>query len=266
MFSMPTSSGNAGPAAQGLEVADVVAGYGGAPVLKGLSLTVSPGQVVAVVGPNGAGKSTLMRAITGTVRISSGIVTIGGVDITKWSSERRSRRGLGYVPQSRDVFDSLTVQENLSMGGYMLPKREVDDRITNVFSLFPSLLPLRTRVASKLSGGERKLLGIGRALVATPTVLLLDEPTASLSPELSKVILTEHVRRLADTGVAVLLVEQKALQALEVSDWAHVLVGGETRISGPSGEVLARRDIREVFLGAAALAIEASTAEDGKRS
>jgi len=263
---MPTSSGNAGPAAQGLEVADVVAGYGGAPVLKGFSLTVSPGQVVAVVGPNGAGKSTLMRAITGAVRISSGIVTIGGMDITKWSSERRSRHGLGYVPQSRDVFDSLTVQENLSMGGYMLPKREVDDRITNVLSLFPSLLPLRARVASKLSGGERKLLGIGRALVATPTVLLLDEPTASLSPELSKVILTEHVRRLADTGVAVLLVEQKALQALEVSDWAHVLVGGETRIEGPSGDVLARRDIREVFLGAAALAIEASTAEDGKRS
>ncbi len=254
---MPTSLAESDSAApRGVEVVDLVAGYGGAPVLKGVSLTVSPGQVVAVVGPNGAGKSTLMRAITGSVRVSGGAVVLGGSDVSGWSSERRSRSGLGYVPQSRDVFDTLTVGENLEMGGYMLARRDVGGRVAEVFSLFPSLLRLHTRVASKLSGGERKLLGIGRALVARPDVLLLDEPTASLSPELSKVILTEHVRRLANNGVAILLVEQKAFQALEVSDWAHVLVSGATQVAGPSKDVLARPDIREVFLGAAALTDE----------
>jgi branched-chain amino acid transport system ATP-binding protein len=247
---MPISSAEAGPDSTVLlSVDEVSAGYGGAPVIKGVSLQVRRGQVVAVIGPNGAGKSTLMKAITGAAILNEGTIHFGDTDITGWSSERRMRLGLGYVPQLRDVFDTLTVQENLAMGGYKLPKPQVAGRIDEVFHTFPSLLPLRERLASKLSGGERKLLGIGRALMAQPSVLLLDEPTASLSPGLAKAILTDNVRRLAEAGTAILLVEQKAFQALEVADWAHVLVSGSLQISGPSAEVLARPDIREVFLG-----------------
>jgi branched-chain amino acid transport system ATP-binding protein len=246
---MPTSPDENGRPAPHLVVEGLTAGYGSAPVISDVNLTVGLGEVVSVIGPNGAGKSTLLKALTGRLAPMAGAVTLDGRDTTALASERLARRGVGYVPQVRDVFDTLTVQENLEMGGYLLPKQQVAARIDQVLEVFPSLAGMRGRVARHLSGGERKMLAVGRVLMLEPDVLVLDEPTSNLSPELSRVVLREHVRRLADAGAAVLLVEQKALEALEVSDWGYVLVSGEVRMQGRAAELLARPDIRSVFLG-----------------
>jgi ABC-type branched-subunit amino acid transport system ATPase component len=161
------------------------------------------------------------------------------------------------------VFDTLTVTENLEMGGYLLARPQLAARIDKVMSTFPALADMRSRTASKLSGGERKMLAVGRVLMLEPSVLVLDEPTSNLSPELSRSVLRDQVRRLADAGTAVLLVEQKAFEALGVSDWAYILVAGRIEIAGPAGEILARPDIREVFLGRPA---DAETAGSGPGS
>jgi ABC-type branched-subunit amino acid transport system ATPase component len=150
------------------------------------------------------------------------------------------------------VFDTLTVTENLEMGGYLLTKQQLTARTGAVLSTFPALADMRTRTASKLSGGERKMLAVARVLMLEPTVLVLDEPTSNLSPDLSRSVLRDQVRRLADTGASVLLVEQKAFEALGVSDWAYILVAGRVELAGPASEILARSDIREVFLGQSA--------------
>jgi ABC-type branched-subunit amino acid transport system ATPase component len=266
---MPTSSDSPaanGPAANGsvangsalgqparpqaaLRLHDVAAGYGGAAIVSDVSINVGPGEVVSVIGPNGAGKSTLLKAITGRLAVMSGTVTFNDRDITNARGHLLARMGMGFVPQSKDVFETLTVTENLEMGGYLLSKAEQAARIDRVMSMFPALAQMRTRTASKLSGGERKMLAMARVLMLEPAVLVLDEPTSNLSPELSRSVLQDQVRRLADSGTAVLLVEQKAFEALGVSDWAYILVAGRVEIAGPAGEILARPDIREVFLG-----------------
>lgn len=227
----------------------VEAGYGASPVITGLDLFVGTGEVVAVIGPNGAGKSTLLKAITGRLRVSAGRVLLAGKDITNMRADNLARMGVGYVPQTRDVFGSLTVAENLEMGGYMLANPTVASRADEVLEFFPALSDMRGRVASKLSGGERKMLAIARVLMAKPSLLILDEPTSNLSPKLAKTVLREHVRRLAESGATVLLVEQKAFEALEIADWGYVLVAGSNQIEGAAPELLARPDIREVFLG-----------------
>ncbi|MEA2508075.1 MAG: branched-chain amino acid transport system ATP-binding protein [Actinomycetota bacterium] len=245
---MHTSSDKGSPPAR-LNVSGLAAGYGGAPIVHGVDLSVRQGQVVSVIGPNGAGKSTLLKALTGQISVMEGSVTLDGRDITNTRGDRLARIGIGYVPQTRDVFDTLTVHANLEMGGYLLPKRQVSERVDEVLRVFPQLAAMRERTAIKLSGGERKMLAVGRVLMIRPTVLLLDEPTANLSPELSRVVLHDHVRRLANEGAAVLLVEQKALEALRISDWGCVLVAGTPQIQGPAPDLLARPDIRQVFLG-----------------
>jgi ABC-type branched-subunit amino acid transport system ATPase component len=227
----------------------LAAGYGGAPIVRDVDLDVGPGQVVSVIGPNGAGKSTLLKALTGQISIVEGSVKLDDRDITNTRGDHLARIGIGYVPQTRDVFDTLTVEDNLEMGGYLLPKGQVSERVDEVLEVFPQLAAMRDRTAMKLSGGERKMLAVGRVLMIRPSVLLLDEPTANLSPELSKAVLHDHVRRLADEGAAVLLVEQKALEALRISDWGCVLVAGTPQIQGPAPDLLARPDIRQVFLG-----------------
>jgi branched-chain amino acid transport system ATP-binding protein len=229
----------------------IEAGYGASPVITGLDLMVGAGEVVAVIGPNGAGKSTLLKAITGRLRVSAGRVVLAGRDITNVRADNLARLGVGYVPQTRDVFDSLTVKENLEMGGYLLAKSQIAARTKEVLEFFPALAEMRERVASKLSGGERKMLAIARVLMAEPSLLILDEPTSNLSAELAKKVLREHVRRLADSGATVLLVEQKAFEALEIADWGYVLVAGATQIEGAASVLLARPDIKEVFLGRA---------------
>jgi ABC-type branched-subunit amino acid transport system ATPase component len=232
-----------------LKVQGVDAGYGRVPVIRSISVAVASGEVVAVIGPNGAGKSTLMKAITGVLRTSAGSVTAGDTLLTGLRSDRIARLGVGYVPQVRDVFDTLTVRENLEMGGYTLPKREVNERIEQVMVVFPRLASMANRRAINASGGERKMIAMGRVMMTHPSVLLLDEPTANLAPKIAHELLNTHVRSLADTGIAVLLVEQRAREALTISDRAYVMVSGEVRVTGPAKELLARSDLGDLFLG-----------------
>src|SRR6516225_7228107 len=249
---MPTSSDSPSPGGRPppvLRLHNVAAGYGAAAIVSGVSISVGPGEVVSVIGPNGAGKSTLLKAVTGRLPVMTGTVTFKDRDVTNWRGHRLARMGLGFVPQTKDVFDTLTVTENLEMGGYLLTKPQLTARIDKVMSTFPALANMRSRTASKLSGGERKMLAMARVLMIEPAVLVLDEPTSNLSPELSRSVLRDQVRRLADSGTAVLLVEQKAFEALGVSDWAYILVAGHVEIAGPASEIVARPDIREVFLG-----------------
>jgi ABC-type branched-subunit amino acid transport system ATPase component len=232
-----------------LVIESLTAGYGATPIISGISLTMGFGEVVSVLGPNGAGKSTLLKALVGVLPVMSGRVLLGDEDVTGLRTDELARKGVGYVPQMNDVFDALTVLENLEMGGYLLRGSEIRSRVGEVVRLFPALGGMLRRPAGKLSGGERKMLAMGRVLMLNPSVLVLDEPAASLSPELGDRLLKEHIRRLADSGTAVLLVEQRAASALEISDWAHVLVSGTTRLSGAARDLLAEADFAEVYLG-----------------
>ncbi|HEY4026360.1 MAG TPA: ABC transporter ATP-binding protein [Candidatus Dormibacteraeota bacterium] len=250
---MHTSSGEAAPAARPaavLSAEGVTAGYGGAPVVRDVSVRTGRGEVVAIIGPNGAGKSTLLKSLVGVVRVMAGRVSLAGEDVTNRPPEDLARRGVGYVPQVGDIFEPLTVLENLEMGGYLLRASEVAGRIDGVCDVFPPLRTMLRRRADKLSGGERKMLAIGRVLMLDPDVLILDEPTANLAPKAADALLREQVRRLADLGKAVLLVEQRARAAMELADWTAVLVSGVTRLEGRPTELLERADFEELFLGA----------------
>ena len=232
-----------------LDVQEVSAGYGGSPIVNGASVRAGLGEIVTIVGPNGAGKSTLLKAVVGMIPALHGRVLLDGEDVTNMRANLLARRGLGYVPQTNDVFDTLTVSDNLTMGGYLLPRAQVPRRTEAVLEVFPALKRMLKRSASKLSGGERKMLAMARVLMLEPRVLVLDEPTSNLSAELSRVLLEEHVSRLGKAGAAVLMVEQKALAALQVSDWAYVMAGGSVTLSSAAADLLARKDIGEVFLG-----------------
>ena len=242
-----------------LVVAGLTAGYGPSPTIVDMSAQVGKGEVACIIGPNGAGKSTFLKAVVGMLRATAGTVTIGGDDVTNLSPDRMAHRGLGYVPQVQDIFDPLTVAENLEMGGYLLPPRQVKQRTEEVVGVFPALGEMMGRRAVKLSGGERKMLAIARVLMVDPQVLVLDEPTANLSPKLATMLLRDHVRRLADAGKAVLLVEQRAAAALEIADWAYVMVSGACRLDGSASELLGRRDFGQVFLGQSAAVPSSST-------
>lgn len=232
-----------------LRLESVAAGYGQVPVISNVSLDVGRGEVVSLIGPNGAGKSTLLKAITGQLRIVEGRVVFEDTVVTNTPTAELARKGIGYVPQVNDVFPDLSVRENLQMGGYILKQAEVAERVSAVAAMFPALAALLPRAAVKLSGGERKLVAIGRALMLLPRLLLLDEPTASLSPKLSADLLENHVRRLADAGTAVLLVEQKATAALRVSDWGYVMVSGRPKLDGSGSDLLHRHDFGDIYLG-----------------
>jgi ABC-type branched-subunit amino acid transport system ATPase component len=251
---MPTSSAEAVAATArppALFAAEAVtAGYGGAPVVRDVSIQVGAGEVVAMIGPNGAGKSTLLKSMVGVVRVMSGHVRLAGDDVTNRPPEDLARRGVGYVPQVGDIFEPLTVAENLEMGGYLLGGSALAGRMEEVCEVFPALRAMLRRRADKLSGGERKMLAIGRVLMLDPRVLVLDEPTANLAPRAADALLRDQVRRLADLGKAVLLVEQRARAAMELADWTAVLVSGVTRLEGRPAALLERTDFEELFLGA----------------
>jgi ABC-type branched-subunit amino acid transport system ATPase component len=232
-----------------LEVEKIAAGYDGNLVIREVSLSVGRGEVVAVLGPNGSGKSTILKSVTGQIRVQSGSVLLDGANITNMRCEELARLGIGYVPQENDVFAALTVHENLVMGGMLLNKRDVRPRIDETYDRFPVLAGLRHGAAGRLSGGERKILAMARVLMTQPSVLVLDEPTANLSPIATKDILVNEVRRAANEGTAVLIVEQKAIQVLEVADWAYLLVAGSVEISMRAAELAGRGDIGELFLG-----------------
>ena len=233
-----------------LAIHDLTAGYGDAAIVHDVDLAVERGKVVAVVGPNGAGKSTLLKAVLGIARLMQGRVELDGVDVTGLPLPRLARAGVGYVPQLDDVFEALRVRENLEMGGYLVSPKERAFRMERALAVFPQLKTKLNRYVETLSGGERKMTAIARVLMLDPAVLMLDEPTAGLSPELSRVVLEEQIKKLGEHGKSVLLVEQKAVAALGVADWAYMMVRGRVVMSARGSEVLANPDMREMFLGA----------------
>jgi len=242
---------SAEPSTRGLplRVTGVTAGYGGDPVIRNVSVRAEPGEVVSLVGANGSGKSTLLKSLVGVVRVTAGTVVVGETDVTRKAPEEVARAGVGYVPQVDDVFAPLTVRENLEMGGYLLPARQVRARIDEVTVIFPRLAAMLARPAGKLSGGERKMLAMGRVLMLQPSVFLLDEPTANLAPAIARTLLEEHVRQLAANGASVLVVEQRARAVLAISDRTYVLAGGEVRMAGTPAELAGSPAFVESFLG-----------------
>lgn len=230
-----------------LEVKGLSAGYGRSSILHDVSIEVKNGSTAVIVGPNGAGKSTLMKAIVGLLTIFSGEILLRGEPIQGISAEKLVDLGVGYVPQNRNVFPTLSVKENLEIGAY-LKKKQMKEGMEHVYSMFPDLEKAAKRQAGTLSGGQRNMLAVGRALMANPDVLLLDEPTAGLSPANTKVV-WEHILQIADAGKAVLVVEQNATTALSSSDWGYVLAAGQNRDEGPAQELLLRPEIGKMFLG-----------------
>jgi ABC-type branched-subunit amino acid transport system ATPase component len=232
-----------------LRATGVTAGYGGDPVIRDITVLAEPGEVVSLVGANGSGKSTFLKSLVGVVRVTAGTVVVGETDVTRKAPEEVARAGVGYVPQVDDVFAPLTVRENLEMGGYLLPSGQVRARIDEVTTVFPRLGAMLSRSAGKLSGGERKMLAMGRVLMLQPAVFLLDEPTANLAPAIARTLLEEHVHQLAASGATVLVVEQRARAVLAISDRTYVLAGGEVRMEGTPSELAASPAFVESFLG-----------------
>ena len=222
-------------------------GYGGADILKGCTISVESGEIAVIVGPNGAGKSTAMKAMFGMLDLRAGSVLLNSEDITSLPPQHRVQRGMGFVPQTQNVFTSMTVEENLEMGGFIRGD-DFSDTIEEIYNLFPVLREKRAQPAGELSGGQRQQVAVGRALMTQPKVLMLDEPTAGVSP----IVMDELFDRIIDvarTGIAILMVEQNAKQALAIADRGYVLVQGENRYTGSGAALLANPDVRRAFLG-----------------
>ena len=232
-----------------LEVRDLHAGYGKLEILKGVSLDVQPGQVVSIIGPNGAGKSTVFKTLFGLLPARQGRVTLDGEDVTNQSPAHLLRRGMAYVPQGRNVFPLMTVEENLRLGAYTRPRSaELETEIERLYETFPVLRESRRRRAGDLSGGQQQMLEMARALLLKPRLILLDEPTLGLAPLVFKEIfrIVESLRRLGQT---ILMVEQNAAKALEISDYAYVLELGQNRYEGAGDVIRNDERVRRLYLG-----------------
>lgn len=230
-----------------LRAEGMVGGYGGMDILKGVDLVVEPGEIVVVVGPNGAGKSTAMKAVFGLVRLRAGRVLFEGEDVTNRAPDRLVPLGMAFVPQERNVFANLSVHENLEMGAFAR-RGALGPSLDRVYAIFPPLAAKRRQPAGELSGGQRQMVAIGRALMAEPRLLMLDEPTAGLSPRYMDEIL-ERVVAINAAGVGVLMVEQNARQALAVAHRGYVLATGANRFTGSGADLLADREVAASFLG-----------------
>jgi ABC-type branched-subunit amino acid transport system ATPase component len=230
-----------------LEIDAITAGYGGAPVISEVSLRARAGQITAIVGPNGAGKSTLLKALLGIIRASAGSVLFEGTDVTGMATEKLVRSGISYVPQVANVFPSLTVRENLEMGGYCR-RTGVEQRLAELCDLFPDLTGALKRTAGTLSGGERSMLALARGLMLDPTLLVLDEPSAGLSP-MFQGMLWEQITKIAATGVGILVVEQNTRRTLKHADWAYVMVLGRNQLDGPARELAQDKSVIDLYLG-----------------
>ncbi len=228
---------------------NMTGGYGdGQDIINSCSINVDKGEIVAILGPNGAGKSTAMKAMLGLLNLKSGSVVIEDQDISKFSPQERVQRGISFVPQTKNVFSELTVRENLEIGGF-LRKDDIDIVINQIYELFPILAEKRDQVVGQLSGGQRQQVALGRALMIQPSVLMLDEPTAGVSPIVMDELF-EHIVKVKKTGVAIIMVEQNAKQALSISDRGYVLVTGENKFEGSGKELLNDPEVRRSFLGA----------------
>ena len=230
-----------------LEADGIVTGYSEVDILHGVSIMVDKGEIVAVIGPNGAGKSTLMKAIFGLLKVKKGKLLLDGTDVTNLAPQHMARRGVCYVPQSENVFPSLTIQENLEMGAF-IRKDGHKGRLDEVYGLFPALAERPRLRAGKLSGGQRQMLALARALMLDPHLLLLDEPTASLSP-LMVIDILAKIRDINHTGVAILIVEQNAREALNLCHRGYVLVMGRNALEGTGESLLESEDVGRLYLG-----------------
>jgi len=230
-----------------LEVEDVISGYGEGDILHGVSLWMEKAEMVSIIGPNGAGKSTLLKTIVGLLRLKQGIIRFKGITISGRRPAEISRLGICYVPQEENVFPTLTVVENLEMGAYII-REDLRERVEQVYHIFPILRERRLVKAGTLSGGERQMLAMGMALMVSPELLILDEPSAGLSPNLVEEIFGK-IQEINKTGVGILMVEQNAWKSLQIAHRAYILVMGRNRLEGTAREFLENPEIRESFLG-----------------
>ncbi len=231
------------------EGAKMTAGYGDGPdIISSCSITANKGEIVAILGPNGAGKSTAMKAMLGLLKLKSGSVTLNGEDISNINPQDRVKKGISFVPQTRNVFAELTVRENLEIGGF-LTEGSLENKIESIYSLFPILSEKKSQLVGQLSGGQRQQVALGRALMSDPSVLMLDEPTAGVSPIVMDELF-EHIIKVKKTNVAVIMVEQNAKQALSISDRGYVLVTGQNKFEGSGSDLLEDPEVRRSFLGA----------------
>ncbi|MCB1423629.1 MAG: ABC transporter ATP-binding protein [Nitratireductor sp.] len=226
---------------------NMTGGYGGADILTNCTIGVEQGEIAVIVGPNGAGKSTAMKAIFGMLNLREGKVLMDGEDITKLSPQARVYKGMGFVPQTSNVFTSMSVEENLEMGAF-IREDDISETMHQVFDLFPILKEKRNQPAGELSGGQRQQVAVGRALMTRPKVLMLDEPTAGVSPIVMDELF-DRIIEVARTGIAILMVEQNAKQALNIADKGYVLVQGENRYTDTGKALMENPEVRKSFLG-----------------
>jgi branched-chain amino acid transport system ATP-binding protein len=238
-----------------VRVEDLHAGYvPGVNILNGIDVEVAPGELIGVIGPNGAGKSTMLKALFGLIPVRSGRVLLGGEDVTGMRAHELVQRGIGYVPQNKNVFQTLSVQENLEMGMFLRPK-ETQRRMAHVLELFPRLAGRRKQRAGSLSGGERQMLAMARAMMMEPQVLLLDEPSAGLSPALQDQVFI-RTKQVNATGVTVIMVEQNAARCLQICDRGYVLDQGRNAYTGAGRDLLGDPKVIELYLGTLAKAAD----------
>jgi branched-chain amino acid transport system ATP-binding protein len=222
-------------------------GYGGADILHDCTIAVEKGEIAVIVGPNGAGKSTAMKAVFGMLKLRTGAVRLQGEDITALTPQARVAKGMGFVPQTSNIFPSMSVEENLEMGAF-IRRDDISTTMEQVYELFPILRDKRGQAAGELSGGQRQQVAVGRALMTQPSVLMLDEPTAGVSPIVMDELF-DRIIEIARTGISILMVEQNARQALEIADKGYVLVQGANRYTDTGQALLADPDVRKSFLG-----------------
>ena len=231
------------------EGSKMTAGYGSGPdIISSCSINVDRGEIVAILGPNGAGKSTAMKAMLGLLKLKSGSVLMDGKDISKLSPQDRVKQGISFVPQNKNVFPDLTVRENLEVGAF-LRNDDLNKIIEEIYELFPILKEKKSQIVGELSGGQRQQVALGRALMIKPSVLMLDEPTAGVSPIVMDELF-QHIIKVKNTNVAIIMVEQNAKQALSISDRGYVLVTGQNKFEGSGNELLKDPEVRRSFLGA----------------
>ena len=230
-----------------LSCTSMTGGYGGEDIIKNCNIEVDKGQISVIVGPNGAGKSTAMKAMLGMIALKSGSIILNGENISDYSPQKRVAAGIAFVPQSINIFSELTVEENLEMGAF-LRSDDIQETISEIYELFPAMREKRNQLAGELSGGQRQQVAVSRALMTKPEVLMLDEPTAGVSPIVMDEIF-DRILQIKNNGVAIVIVEQNAKQALNIADFGYVLVGGENKYEGHGHELLNDQDVRKSFLG-----------------